>query len=148
MRLDEEKIEALRSWGERLRESRGEESAAVGRAILMLVEEVDRLHIELWHARIQRDNRMPAEGGGPDDQERQVASSLHSRLRRVLGRHSVPDPGEESEQPSPDAESEGASSAKAWIAALRRDEGVEGPARSEESGDTGGGLRRMSNETL
>jgi hypothetical protein len=125
VRLDEEKIEALRSWGERLRESGGEESAAVGRAILMLVEEVDRLHIELWHARIQGGDRA-AEPGGPDDQERQVAPSLHSRLRQVLGRHSTPDPREESEQPALDTESEAASSAQAWIAALRRAEGGRG----------------------
>ena len=37
MLLDEEKLEALRSWGERLGQAGGEESAAVGRAILMLV---------------------------------------------------------------------------------------------------------------
>lgn len=123
MRLDEEKLEALRSWGERLRESRGEESVAVGRAILLLVEEIDRLHIELWHARIQPDRGLPADdGASPVDQEGQVASSLHSRLRRALGRDSPFYPGEESEQPAPEAESEGAGAAKAWIASLRRDE--------------------------
>lgn len=123
VRLDEERLEALRSWGERLRESRSEESAAVGRAILMLVEEVDRLHIELWHARIQPGGAMPAEDDVPAaDADEPVAASLHSRLRRVLRRDSAPDPGEQSEQPVPDADSEGAQSAKAWIAALRREE--------------------------
>jgi hypothetical protein len=126
VRLDEEKLEALRNWGERLRESRGEESAAVGRAILMLVEEVDRLHIELWHARIQPDRGTLAEDGAPPrdagNEEAPVASSLHARLRMVLRRDAATDPGQQPEQPVPDPESEVTRSAKAWIAALRREE--------------------------
>lgn len=124
MRLDEEKLEALRSWGERLRESRAEESAAVGRAILMLVEEVDRLHIELWHARIEPEQRILVADDAPagDGEAPVVASSLHSRLRLLLRREAAPDPAEQLEQSAPDAESEGARSAKAWIAALRREE--------------------------
>jgi hypothetical protein len=59
MRLDEERLEALRSWGERLGQASGEEHAAIGRAILMLVEEIDRLHIELWHARMLPDAAQP-----------------------------------------------------------------------------------------
>ena len=51
MRLDEEKLEALRTWGEKLGQAKDDELPAVGRAILMLVEEIDRLHVDLWHAR-------------------------------------------------------------------------------------------------
>lgn len=87
MRLDEEKLEALRAWGEGLRQSRGEELAATGRAILMLVEEIDQLHVDLWHARL-------ADGGAPveseeaaKDEDVLVDSSLHARLRRVLRVH-------------------------------------------------------------
>jgi len=116
VQLDEEKLEALRSWGERLRQGGGEESVAVGRAILMLVEEIDRLHIELWHARM--DARV-AEPAAPDatvaPEEEPVTTSLHGRLRRALRRE---EPAEPVEQP----ELKGAppESAQAWIAALRR----------------------------
>jgi len=130
MRLDEEKLEALRSWGERLRESGGEESTAVGRAILMLVEEIDRLHVDVWHARMEQRRRdlvatdelaapeesVPNPGAEADPT---VTSSLHARLHRVLRRDSdskAVDPVEES---GPDTGTD-SSSPQAWIAALRR----------------------------
>jgi hypothetical protein len=40
----------------------------------------------------------------------------------VLRRDAAPDPGQQSEQSVPDAENEVTRSAKAWIAALRREE--------------------------
>jgi hypothetical protein len=122
MRLDEEKLEALRSWGERLRKTGGEESAAVGRAILMLVEEIDRLHIDLWHARMAPTAEEPARPPQPTGAEEQpVASSLQARLQRVLGR----DTGSAAkavEQSGAEAEAEPAPSPspEAWIASLRR----------------------------
>jgi len=122
VRLDEEKLEALRSWGDRLREAGGEESAAVGRAILMLVEEIDRLHIELWHARIQPSDATPAEANADAsavDEEEPVASSLHARLQRLLRRDA---PDEPVGQPVSDTETDSSAAAQAWIAALRREE--------------------------
>jgi hypothetical protein len=120
MRLDEEKLEALRSWGERLRETGGEESAAVGRAILMLVDEIDRLHIELWHAHMQESGGVPVETDPPaEDEELPVASSLHARLQRVLRREAGAKPPEPSES---GANEDATSAAQAWIAALRREE--------------------------
>jgi hypothetical protein len=126
-RLDEEKLEALRSWGERLGESSSEEHAAVGRAILMLVAEIDRLHIDLWHARMASSKREPvtaAEFHEEDAGERvasrqegeQVASSLHGRLRRLLRRNEADDPVETLGH----EESHGATAARDWIAELRR----------------------------
>ena len=122
MRLDEEKLEALRGWGERLGESTSEEHAAIGRAILMLVEEIDRLHIDLWHRRMQ-----PSEGGPvepvepveapelPEERDTRVASSLHGRLQRVLRR------GEAADSPAPSRPApEGDASVQAWIDTLRR----------------------------
>ena len=50
-RLDEQKVETLRSWGEGLQTDPREEVRAAGRAITMLVEEIERLNIDLWHAR-------------------------------------------------------------------------------------------------
>ena len=39
----------LRSWGEGLQTSDRDELRASGRAILMLIEEIDRLEADLWH---------------------------------------------------------------------------------------------------
>ena len=39
------------SWGEGLQTDPREEVRAAGRAITMLVEEIERLNIDLWHAR-------------------------------------------------------------------------------------------------
>jgi hypothetical protein len=60
-RLDEAKVETLRSWGEGLQTDPREEVRAAGRAITMLVEEIERLNIDLWHART--DSRTPAPEG-------------------------------------------------------------------------------------
>ena len=53
-RLDEEKLALLRRWGEGLTVDGREEVRAAGRAILMLSDEIERLHIDLWHARDQQ----------------------------------------------------------------------------------------------
>lgn len=117
MELDEEKLEALRSWGERLGQAGGEESAAVGRAILMLVEEIDRLHVALWHARMQpRSGEPVASEGGPEGKEEVVASSLQKRLRRVLRRDARAEPAEPLESA---ADTDETTSPQAWISALR-----------------------------
>jgi len=50
-RLDEEKLALLRRWGDGLTVDDREEVRAAGRAILLLSDEVERLHIDLWHAR-------------------------------------------------------------------------------------------------
>ena len=47
-------METLRAWGEGLQEDPREEVRAAGRAITMLVEEIERLNIDLWHARTDR----------------------------------------------------------------------------------------------
>ena len=72
----------------------------------MLVEEIDRLHVELWHARM-----LPPEGGA-------VATDLHTRLRQALGA----DEGAEvvEEEPEPQTQTVRAGSPQAWINALRR----------------------------
>jgi hypothetical protein len=118
MRLDEEKLEALRSWGERLRQSGGEESAAVGRGILMLVEEIDRLHIELWHARMQSSAREPVAAEEPvDGEDVPVSSTLQAGVQRALGREAADEPAD---PPAAEPDSDRATSPQAWLAALRR----------------------------
>jgi hypothetical protein len=123
--LDEPKLEELRRWGQALRDAASEESVAAGRAILMLVEELEGLRLELRRAREQLDpvdpvsnNEVDARSGDP------VASALDGRLRRALGRDSNqslearPEPVEETD-PSAESDSETAS-AHSWIETLRR----------------------------
>jgi hypothetical protein len=96
VRLDEAKIEELRRWGQTLAEADSEGSVAAGRAILMLIEELDRLRIELWRAREQLDLTHHDVDPGTGDQ---VGAALQRRLQEG---------GSE------------AASAHSWIEALRR----------------------------
>ena len=50
-RLDEERLETLRAWGTGLSTNARDELRAAGKAILMLVDEIDRLEADLWNAR-------------------------------------------------------------------------------------------------
>jgi hypothetical protein len=85
----------------------------------MLVEEVDRLHIELWHARLQATAETSVETNGPtEDVQEPVELTLHARLQRVLRRETAAP----AEQPLFTADEDRTSSARAWIAALRREE--------------------------
>ena len=87
-RLDEEKIELLRRWGEGLDQDEREEMRAAGRAILLLIEEVDRLHVDLWNVRTSASPAGAPFDAAEDELEASapdVESSLRARLRR-LGR--------------------------------------------------------------
>lgn len=53
-RLDEERLEILRSWGAGLASDPREELRAAGKAITVLIEEIDRLHVDLWNGRVDR----------------------------------------------------------------------------------------------
>jgi hypothetical protein len=124
MRLDEEKLEALRRWGRGLEQADGEESAAAGRAILMLIAELERLQIDLRLAREQASRPAPPSSDeAAEEQDQPVASSLHERLQRVLRRDSDPVPPSRS-QPGEDAAGEETAgttpSPQAWIEALRK----------------------------
>lgn len=82
----------------------------------MLVEEIDRLHVELWHSRMQQkgvENREAAKA----EEAPAVESRLHSRLQRVLGRNERVEP---IEQLGVDTESDTTTSPQAWLAELRR----------------------------
>jgi len=50
-RLDEERIEILRGWGLGLASDDREELRAAGKAITVLIEEIDRLQVDLWNAK-------------------------------------------------------------------------------------------------
>jgi|SRR5579884_805669 len=90
--LDEEKLAALLRWGTGLQGDVREEVAAAGRAIVMLVEEVERLHVLAWSNRL-----FPRTAAETDDEPASsepvsppevaearlsLVESLRSRLRR------------------------------------------------------------------
>ena len=115
MRLDEEKLEELRRWGQALRGSGDEGSVAAGRAILMLIEELEWVRLELLRAREQ----LEVDPGTGDA----VASTLHERLQRTLDQDSDQSPAaqpEAAEEPDPSEDGGNTESARSWIETLRR----------------------------
>jgi hypothetical protein len=75
-RLDEEKLATLRRWGEGLTRDQRDEVRAAGRAILLLSEEVERLHVDLWHARAAGASNVQQ----PEEEEADVRNALRDRL--------------------------------------------------------------------
>ncbi len=75
-RLDEEKIELLRRWGVGLQSDERDELRAAGRAILLLIEEIERLARRALER--MEPPRRRARGRG------EIQASLLERLR--LGR--------------------------------------------------------------
>ena len=73
-RLDETKIETLRNWGEGLSADPRDEVRAAGRAITLLVEEIERLNVDLWNARAH----VPADLFTPEREE--LLQPLQRRL--------------------------------------------------------------------
>jgi hypothetical protein len=90
-RLDEDKLDQLRRWGTGLAAADDQELRATGKAILLLIEEIEALHVELWNAKTAP---APAENDGAEpepESEAEQASlerTLGARLRR-LGRRSA-----------------------------------------------------------
>ena len=83
-RLDEDRIEMLRSWGEGLQTSDRDELRAAGRAILMLIEEIDRLEADLWNERAEAIQAVS---------EHRSSASLACTLRERLAQRAVaPEP--------------------------------------------------------
>jgi hypothetical protein len=97
-RLDDEKLETLRSWGAGLAADGRDELRAAGKAILILIEEIERLQVDLWHSADQSDD--PAATSSTDESELAVARgietepetndglepTLRSRIHRLLER--------------------------------------------------------------
>jgi hypothetical protein len=73
-RLDAEKLGTLRGWGEGLAQEGREDVRAAGRAILLLIEEIERLYVELWHA----------QNPEPEAPVESLERSLLSRIRESL----------------------------------------------------------------
>jgi len=116
MRFDEDKLETLRRWGQGLRETRDDESAAAGRAILLLIEEVERLRLELLRTRELLSHVAPASSDdAPGPEKATIESTLHARLQGAHGQEADSLAGT---RPVPPEEAE--SSPESWIEALRR----------------------------
>ena len=83
-RLDEERIEILRRWGAGLALDSREELRAAGKAITVLIEEIDRLQIDLWNTRVEHEGQTGAPAYG-------LAETLSERLVTRRTTSPVPD---------------------------------------------------------
>ena len=75
--LNAEQLEQLRRWGIGLEADGREEVAAAGRAILLLIEEVERLHVLVWDRRLYPEAPVAVA---------ELAEELHRSLARRLRR--------------------------------------------------------------
>ena len=80
-RLDEERLEMLRSWGTGLSTSARDELRAAGKAILMLIDEVERLQVDAWNARAAVNQAT----------EQRSSQSIAGALRDRLAQRPVPE---------------------------------------------------------
>ena len=71
----------LRSWGAGLSTSARDELRAAGKAILMLIDEIERLQVDVWNARAALNQAS----------EQRSSQSLASALRDRLAQRGVPD---------------------------------------------------------
>jgi hypothetical protein len=81
VRLDAEKLDTLRRWGHGLETDERDEIRSAGRAIILLIEEIERLHIDLWHARAG-DEAIPEPEPADVDIPTSLVTSLRARLAR------------------------------------------------------------------
>jgi hypothetical protein len=103
--LDAEKLEVLRRWGSGLLTDTRQEVAAAGRAVLLLIEEIERLHVLLWDKRLYPEVPVADPSGGVDprsdrDQDtpgQSLFQALRDRLHRTR-RESLPQPDPSSEE--------------------------------------------------
>ena len=93
-RLDEDKIEQLRRWGVGLSNDGSDEFRATGKAILLLIDEIERLHVDLWNAKSavvaateeeEEEQPEPAEAQSSDGR---IDNTLRARIRRIGSRGS------------------------------------------------------------
>jgi hypothetical protein len=92
-RLDEEKIETLESWADGLLRDERSEVRAAAKAILLLIQEIEHLHVDLWHARDAAADETPvddtplaAEPPPPPEVQPSIRSALAKRLRAASQR--------------------------------------------------------------
>jgi hypothetical protein len=67
--LDAEKLAILRRWGTGLQTDGREEVSAAGKAILLLIEEIERLHVLVWDRRLYPDVPVPPPAASTEPEE-------------------------------------------------------------------------------
>ena len=87
-RLDDEKLETLRRWGAGLTADGRDELRAAGKAILILVDEIERLQVDVWHADRLADIETPGDDGRPPALE----PTLTGRIGKLLRGRTVNEP--------------------------------------------------------
>ncbi len=100
-RLDDEKLETLRGWGAGLAADERDELRAAGKAILILIDEIERMQVDVWHARDGDRERIhaPPEERTPEQVAAEflnlqphangLETTLRGRLRKLLPGRSV-----------------------------------------------------------
>src|SRR5215207_7821383 len=71
------KLDQLRRWGSGLAGADSEELRATGKAILLLIEEIEALHVDLWHAKAARVETAVDHERSEADLRRSLAARLH-----------------------------------------------------------------------
>jgi hypothetical protein len=89
-RLDEDKLEQLRRWGTGLAATEDQELRATGKAILLLIDEIETLHVELWNSKAAatRPEEPEPEPELVPETDSSLDGTLGARLRR-FGRRSA-----------------------------------------------------------
>jgi hypothetical protein len=89
-RLDATKIEQLQGWAVRLAAADGnDELRAAGKAILLLIEEIERSRVDVNVETPEEPSWEQARGDADDRGERTMDRTLRSRLSRIRDRSSA-----------------------------------------------------------
>jgi hypothetical protein len=89
--LDADKLSLLGKWAEGLQRDQRAEVAASGKAILMLIEEIERLHVVIWDGRLNP-AREPEPEREPEPAQARV-DDFPSLLQRLRHPFSADTPG-------------------------------------------------------
>jgi hypothetical protein len=90
-RLDEAKIAQLRAWAVALAGDGDDELRAAGKAILLLIEEIERSHIDVNAKPPEEQHQPEARAVGDDRREPAMDRTLRSRLSRIRTRTLIDD---------------------------------------------------------
>ena len=63
-----------------------QEFRATGKAILLLIEEIERLHVDLWSAKTTQEQGQPDQADEDGHVEASLDRTLRARLSRLRGR--------------------------------------------------------------
>jgi hypothetical protein len=86
--LDVEKLSLLGKWAEGLQRDQRAEVAAAGKAILMLIEEIERLHVVIWDGRLNPSSEPEPEQPEPESAQ-EALDDFPSLLHRLRHRFST-----------------------------------------------------------